>query len=33
MHLYTPEFARVAVDEFVRLFESARPAARQEVAA
>ncbi len=25
MHLYTPEFARVAVDEFVRLFEAARP--------
>ncbi|MBS1177270.1 MAG: hypothetical protein H6R06_1682 [Proteobacteria bacterium] len=24
LHLYTPEFARVAVDEFVRLFESAR---------
>jgi len=21
LHLYTPEFARVAVDEFVRLFE------------
>ncbi|HMA10074.1 MAG TPA: Tm-1-like ATP-binding domain-containing protein [Ramlibacter sp.] len=33
MHLYTPEFARAAVDEFVRLFESARPAARQKVAA
>jgi uncharacterized protein (UPF0261 family) len=32
MHLYTPEFARVAVDEFVRLFESARPA-RAKVAA
>ena len=24
LHLYTPEFARVAVDEFLRLFESAR---------
>jgi uncharacterized protein (UPF0261 family) len=33
MHLYTPEFARAAVDEFVRLFESARPRARQKVAA
>ncbi|MBW7849778.1 MAG: Tm-1-like ATP-binding domain-containing protein [Rhodospirillales bacterium] len=26
LHLYTPEFARVAVDEFVRLYESVRPA-------
>jgi len=24
LHLYTPEFARVAVDEFLRLFEAAR---------
>jgi uncharacterized protein (UPF0261 family) len=32
MHLYTPEFARAAVDEFVRLYEAARPA-RQKVAA
>jgi len=24
LHLYTPEFARVAVDEFLRLFESAK---------
>ena len=32
MHLYTPEFARAAVDEFVRLFESARTA-RVKVAA
>ncbi|MCL4185701.1 MAG: Tm-1-like ATP-binding domain-containing protein, partial [Burkholderiaceae bacterium] len=24
LHLYTPEFARVAVDEFVRLFERAQ---------
>ena len=28
LHLYTPEFARVAVDEFVKLFESARTPAR-----
>src|SRR6185369_11195684 len=28
MHLYTSEFARAAVDEFVRLFESARGARR-----
>jgi uncharacterized protein (UPF0261 family) len=27
LHLYTPEFARVAVDEFVRLFPSAKCAA------
>lgn len=28
LHLYTPEFARVAVDEFVRLYQGARaPAA------
>ena len=33
LHLYTPEFARVAVDEFVRLFEAARPKAQHEVAA
>jgi uncharacterized protein (UPF0261 family) len=25
LHLYTPEFARVAVDEFVRLFEASKP--------
>ena len=24
LHLYTPEFARVAVDEFVRLFEASK---------
>jgi uncharacterized protein (UPF0261 family) len=28
LHLYTPEFARAAVDEFVRLYESVRPPAR-----
>jgi len=29
LHLYTPEFARAAVDEFVRLFESVQaPRAR-----
>lgn len=27
LHLYTPEFARVAVDEFVRLYEEAKAAA------
>jgi uncharacterized protein (UPF0261 family) len=27
LHLYTPEFARLAVDEFVRLFEQANPGA------
>jgi uncharacterized protein (UPF0261 family) len=32
MHLYTPEFARAAVDEFVRLFESLQPS-RARVAA
>jgi uncharacterized protein (UPF0261 family) len=25
LHLYTPEFARVAVDEFTRLFHAPRP--------
>jgi uncharacterized protein (UPF0261 family) len=30
LHLYTPEFARVAVDEFLRLFELARRPARVE---
>jgi uncharacterized protein (UPF0261 family) len=24
LHLYTPEFARVAVDEFLRLFKAAK---------
>lgn len=34
LHLYTPEFARVAVDEFVRLFESTRASAtNREVSA
>jgi uncharacterized protein (UPF0261 family) len=28
LHLYTPEFARAAVDEFVRLFEGAKAPAR-----
>ena len=28
LHLYTPEFARVAVDEFLRLFEAAKAPAR-----
>jgi len=28
LHLYTPEFARVAVDEFVRLFEASKKPAR-----
>jgi uncharacterized protein (UPF0261 family) len=28
LHLYTPEFARVAVDEFVRLFEASKKTAR-----
>ncbi|MHB8666062.1 MAG: Tm-1-like ATP-binding domain-containing protein [Burkholderiales bacterium] len=28
LHLYTPEFARVAVDEFLRLFESVKAPAR-----
>jgi uncharacterized protein (UPF0261 family) len=28
LHLYTPEFARVAVDEFLRLFQAARAPAR-----
>jgi uncharacterized protein (UPF0261 family) len=32
MHLYTPEFARAAVDEFVRLFESARSGRARAVA-
>ena len=33
LHLYTPEFARVAVDEFLRLFETTRaPAAERETA-
>jgi len=32
LHLYTPEFARVAVDEFVRLFEVSKNAARGTVA-
>lgn len=27
LHLYTPEFARLAVDEFIRLFEQANPGA------
>ena len=27
LHLYTPEFARVAVDEFVRLFKQAQASA------
>lgn len=31
LHLYTPEFARVAVDEFVRLYESVRPASAKTV--
>jgi uncharacterized protein (UPF0261 family) len=30
LHLYTPEFARVAVDEFVALFEAAHAPARVE---
>jgi uncharacterized protein (UPF0261 family) len=30
LHLYTPEFARVAVDEFLRLFHAARRPARVE---
>jgi len=29
LHLYTPEFARVAVDEFVRLYKAAGTAALQ----
>ena len=32
LHLYTPEFARVAVDEFVRLFEVSKKPARGAVA-
>lgn len=28
LHLYTPEFARVAIDEFVRLFEASKKPAR-----
>ncbi len=31
MHLYTPEFARVAVDEFVRLFEASKKSTRAAV--
>lgn len=31
LHLYTPEFARVAVDEFLRLYATARAAARAAV--
>ena len=30
LHLYTPEFARAAVDEFVSLFEAARPSRRSK---
>ena len=30
LHLYTPEFARAAVDEFVSLFEEARPSRRSK---
>jgi uncharacterized protein (UPF0261 family) len=30
LHLYTPEFARAAVDEFVSLFEAARPSRRNK---
>lgn len=30
LHLYTPEFARVAVDEFLRIFENARTPQRTE---
>ncbi|MCC7166821.1 MAG: Tm-1-like ATP-binding domain-containing protein [Rhodospirillales bacterium] len=29
LHLYTPEFAKVAVDEFVRLFDQAKPGLRK----
>ena len=32
LHLYTPEFARVAVDEFVRLFEASKQRAAGAVA-
>jgi uncharacterized protein (UPF0261 family) len=30
LHLYTPEFARVAVDEFLRLFESSKARAKRK---
>ena len=30
LHLYTPEFARVAVDEFVRLFQTTRALATSQ---
>ena len=33
LHLYTPEFARVAVDEFVRLYRQAQAPVPAPVAA
>lgn len=32
LHLYTPEFARVAVDEFIKLYDAANPTGRQQAA-